>query len=416
MGEKKALIVQYYTVKSEDKEYQRKRQAEVDHCFLKNIENPQLDEIHVLSEIHFDFSFVSAGQHHKIKQTVIGKRLTYKDAFDYYNEHLANTICILANADIYTDESLEILDHVNFTNTVLAMNRYENDVDTKPALLQGLEIDCNTTIIPPYTPMTWSQDAWVWKSPSIRIPHSNFYLGITGCDNYIIYLMMNAGLIVYNPSHLLSINHYDRMSTSVAANGKIKGAVSEKTTTRVIGPEYYIYIDNLDDICDKYTESIAYVEMYKYRAVVSLAFKKTVSLIKFVTSASSWKKLHKPMDAVFMSPGFWSPAESDNQPYLECLFDTCKAVKIIDIRGRPVDKDNLDYGYVSTFKVSYLTGDGWAHDATEYKGIPSMNGNLIKRNYVDLTCKGLRIYPLAFVGYPALKVRIFGSASASETI
>jgi hypothetical protein len=404
MNQKKVLLVQYYTVQSKDSEYQRKRQAEVDHCFLKNIQNPQLSEIHVLTEHSFDFSF--APDTTKIKQTIIGKRLSYEDAFNYYNEHLGNTICILANADIYTDESLEILDHLNFTNTVLAINRYENDHDEKPALLHGLEINCNTVIIPPYTPMTWSQDAWIWKAPYIYVPNSNFHLGLSGCDNYIIYLMMIAGLIVYNPSRLLSINHYDRMSTTTTANGKRKGAVSEKTTKRVVGPEYYIYVDNVDDICDKYTTSMSYVEMYKYRAVVSLTFKKTISPIAFSTSASSFNT-----PAAFHAPGFWSPLESDTESYLECLFEGLRDVKIIDIRGRPVDKDNLDYGYVSKFKVSYLTEDGWAHDATEYKGIPSMNGNLIKRTYVDLTCKGIRIYPLVFVGCPALKVRFFGLLS-----
>jgi hypothetical protein len=326
---------------------------------------------------------------------------------------LANTICILANADIYTDESLEILDHVNFNNTILAMNRYENDDDAKTALLQGLELDCNTPIIPPYTPMTWSQDAWFWKSPSISVPDSDFHMGITGCDNYIIYLMINAGLTVYNPSHLLSINHYDRMSISVSDNGKRKGAVSDKREKRLKSPDYYIYIDNLDDICDKYTKSMNYVEMYKQRAAVSLSFKKTVSPISFIVTASSWLKQNKPTDSPFDSAGYWSPSEKDKHPYLECLFDDPYSIKIIDIRGRPVDKDNLDYGYVSKFKISYCTEDGWVQDATEYKGLQSMNGNLIKRTYVDLTCKGIRIYPLAFVGCPALKVRFFGSASAS---
>ena len=412
MGEKKVLIVQYYTVKSDDKEYQRKRQGEVDHCFLKNIQNPLIDEIHVLTEHYFDFTFVPSELHHKIKQTIIGKRLTYYDAFDYYNDHLANTICILANADVYTDESLEILDHVHFTNTVLAINRYENDDDAKPALLQGLELNCNTIIIPPYTPMSWSQDAWIWKSSSILVPDTDFHLGITGCDNYIIYLMMNAGLTVYNPSHLLSINHYDRMSISVSEHGKRKGAVSEKREKRVKSPDYYIYIDNVDDICDKYTESTAYVEMYKQRAAVSLAFKKSVRPLSFIATASSWKKQNKPTDSPFDSVGYWSPSEKDKQPYLECLFDELQAVKIIDIRGRPVDKDNLEHGYVSTFKLSYVTEDGWIDNATEYKGIPSMNGNQIKRTYMDLTCKGIRIYPMAFVGSPALKVRFFGSASS----
>jgi hypothetical protein len=225
--------------------------------------------------------------------------------------------------------------------------------------------------------------------------------------------MMNAGLAVYNPSHLLSINHYDRMSTSISERGKRKGNVSEQRETRIKSPDYYIYIDNLDDICDKYTESTAYVEMYKYRAVVSLSFKKTVMPLSFISTASSWKRQNKPTNSPFDVAGYWAPSEKDKQPYLECLLDDPCTIKILDIRGRPVDKDNLDYGYVSKFKLSYCTEEGWIEDATEYKGIPSMNGNLIKRTYVDLTCKGLRIYPLAFVGSLALKVRIFASASAS---
>ena len=46
------------------------------------------------------------------------------------------------------------------------------------------------------------------------------------------------------------------MSTIVSANGKRKGAVSEKTTKRVIGPEYYIYVDNVDDILYSNTKFI----------------------------------------------------------------------------------------------------------------------------------------------------------------
>jgi hypothetical protein len=258
--------------------------------------------------------------------------------------------------------------------------------------------------------MTWSQDAWIWKCPYIHVPSSNFHLGLTGCDNYIIYLMMKAGLIVYNPSKLISIIHYDRMSTIVNATGKRKGVVSKKTTKRVIGPEYYIYVDNVDDICDKYTVSASYSEMYKYRAVVSTVFNKTIGPIVFSASASSFKRLHSVAEVLFSNSGFWMPIESDKEPYVECLFKGPQDIKIIDIRGCPVDKENLDHGYVSKFKVSYLTEDGWVSDK-EYNGLQTKNGNLIKRTYLDLTCKGIRIYPIAFVGSPALKVRFFGLLS-----
>jgi hypothetical protein len=393
MSQKKVLIVQYYIVKSADKEYQRKRQAEVDHCFLQNLQNPQLSEIHVLTEQQYDFAFVPADQHPKIKQTVIGKRLTYEAAFDYYNEHLANTICILANADIYTNESLELLDHVNFTKAFLGLNRYEDDYDDKPSLLQGLEYNTTFAHTPPYTPLIFSQDAWIWKLPSITIPGADFNLGVTGCEHYIAYLAVRAGLVVYNPSHLIAINHYDKMSVKISHLGKIKGGVSEKREQRIADYSQYVFLKNTDTICDKYTSSIRYNIVGRAPMISSLTINSSL----------------QPLASMYPFNGskVWYP--SDKESSLECLFEGLQSIKIIDIRGRPVDKDNHVQGYVSKFKISYLTEDGWVHDATEYKGLTTKNGNLIKRTYLDLTCKGIRIYPLAHVGSLALQVRFFAS-------
>lgn len=391
MSQKKVLIVQYYTVQSKDSEYQRKRQAEVDHCFLQNIQNPQLSEIHVLTERQYDFTFVPDTT--KIKQTVIGKRLTYAAVFDYYNKHLANTICILANADIYTNESLELLDHVNFTKAFLALNRYEDDYDDKPSLLQGLEYNTMLPYIPPYTPLVYSQDVWIWNLPSIHIPKADVMLGVTGCENYLAYLAVQAGLVVYNPSHLIAINHYDKMSVKITHLGKNKGGVSEKREQRIADYSQYVFLKNTDTICDKYTSSIRYNIVGRAPMISSLTIN---SLLQPLASMY-------PFDG----PKFWSPTEQE--PSLECLFEDLQSIKIIDIRGRPVDKDNLDQGYVSKFKISYLTEDGWVHDATEYNGLTTKNGNLIKRTYVDLVCKGIQIHPLTYVGCPALKVRFFAS-------
>lgn len=388
MPEKKVLLVQYYLVSSADEEYQRKRQAEVDYCFLKNIENPQLDEIHVLTERKFEFPFIPADQHHKIKQTVIGKRLTYAAAFDYYNEHLSNTICILANADIYTNDTLELLDHVNFTKSFLALNRYEDDYDEKPSLLQGLEYNTEMSHTPPYTPLIYSQDAWIWKLPSIQIPGADVPLGVTGCENYLAYLAVCAGLIVYNPSYLIAVNHYDKMSAIISEKGKLKGQMSVKREEgRIATYSHYVFLKNMDTICDKYTQTTSYIQFAKNPYIMSLHINTSLMPIKC------------------QHPDYWYLQGSET--YLECLFEGLQAIKIIDIRGRPVDKDNLISGYVSKFSVSYKNAsDEWILDK-EYDGLTTKNGNLIKRTYVDLPCKGLRIHPLAYVGSPALNVRLF---------
>ena len=409
MPEKKVLIVQYYIVKSDDKEYQRKRQAEVDYCFLKNAQNPQLDEIHVLTESHFEFAFIPATHHHKIKQTVIKKRLSYNDAFDYYNEHLANTICILANADIYTDATLEILDHVNFANTFLGLNRYEDNDDKAPSLMQGLEYNTTQAYIPPYTPFIYSQDAWVWKLPVIHIPGSSFNLGILGCENYIAYLAVTSGLVVYNPSYLLALNHYDKMSITINAQGKRKGVISESREHRIKDRTEYIFLKNLDTICDKYTSAVTYTQIWNFPVIVSLDIKTSLRLLEFIPTASSWRKGSNPPDVVFEGNKCWCPEPTDKQPYIECMFSTTVPLKVIDIRGKPVDKDTLEQGYISEFKIAYSTDSGWNHDDTVYTGITTKNGNIIKRTYVDSNCKGIRLYPIQHVAICALKVRFFAT-------
>ena len=409
MSEKKVLIVQYYTVKSEDKEYQRKRQAEVNHCFLKNIENPQLDEIHTLTEKLYNFTFIPTGLQHKIKQTVIGKRLQFADVFNYYNEHLSNTICILSNADIYTDDTLKILDHINFNNTFIGLNRFEDNYDDKPSLMQGLEYNTKQACTPPYTPFIYSQDAWVWKLPAINIPGSSFNLGILGCENYIAYLAVKAGFVVYNPSYLLALNHYDKMSVKISEQGKTKGGMSEKREQRIKDRTEYIFLKNMDTICDKYTTSVTYTQIWDFPVIVTLDIKTSLQPVGFITTASSWKTESKPTDAVFDGNKFWCPVPTDKQSYLECMFNTPVSLKVIDIRGKPVDKDNLEQGYISKFKLAYCKDSDWTHDDTVYEGITTKNGNIIKRTYIDSNCKGIRLYPIEYVNICALKLRLFSS-------
>jgi hypothetical protein len=55
---KKVLLVQYFRVSSGDEAYRNKRQAEIDACLRLNLDNPHLDEVHVLTETWTDFAFL----------------------------------------------------------------------------------------------------------------------------------------------------------------------------------------------------------------------------------------------------------------------------------------------------------------------------------------------------------------------
>jgi len=173
------LVIQYFKYKTDDEVFNQNRQTEIDYCLKKNVENNLIDKIHILTEEYLNIDFVS---NEKIIQIVINKRLEYNDVFEYYNENLSNEICILSNADIYFDNSLSLLNYINFDlNVILCLNRYEDDNDNDLKLMYGKEKK-------PYKSLEWAQDVWIWKRKNLKINNSNFWLGIPGCDNHIAFL------------------------------------------------------------------------------------------------------------------------------------------------------------------------------------------------------------------------------------
>jgi hypothetical protein len=257
---KKVLITQYFKVKTSDPTYNKERQKEIDACLKLNLENAQIDEVHLLSETPHDLSFLPKTLDYKIRQTVIGKRLDYKGAFDYYNENLSTYTCILCNADIFTDESIELLDHINLENTVLALTRYEFDDANKPSLLYGSEERSRAPqFYKDYEPIIGSQDAWIWNMHKIMVLDSNFCLGTHGCDNKIATLIIDSGYNIYNPSYLISISHYDRLGTKIINGDKRKGIVSLERDPPVLDSKLYkTFLSNTKEIVDRYTKTVTY--------------------------------------------------------------------------------------------------------------------------------------------------------------
>jgi Exostosin family len=397
---KKILVIQYYKVKTQDGNYNINRQFEIDNCLFINCQNPLLDEIHLLTEQLYEFDFLPDNLKTKLVQVVVGERLSYKMVFEYYNKNIPNSVCILANSDIFTDNSLEILDHIQFDNTVLAINRYEYDSEIKAPLLYGLETAHNNKKFPNYSPVIWSQDAWIWKTDNMKFDGGNFCLGTCACDNHISFLLKNAGYLVYNPSQLLSINHYDRLSILKNENGIFKGIKSKKRDPPP--SDYYkkmIHLVNMDDIVDKYTVS---KEMFKEDNeicdyIYSLKLKKNVSKINY--------KLTKKT--------------IDNTPCYEYEFDNFEYLCIIDIFGKECSKDNAEIGYASKVKFTYTdVNNRWTTYFIGISGIQEPNGNFIKRNYLPnpIPCKKCRICILEYVGQPQLNARFYGTNVSSYNI
>ena len=419
MNNKVILITQYFKVKNSNAKYIDKRQNEINTCLIKNCENNYIDKIHLFIEDDVDINFINKYQN---KFIVIkhNQRITFKDIFEYYNNNLANFICILLNSDIFLDDSIQIVKHINFNNLFLALNRYENN-NNKCNLLNGLEVnDCiknDCSYLTPYQPSIWSQDGWIWKSKYINLDDSyNFLLGSVGCDNHIAYLLDKKKYIICNPSSLICLNHFDVLSIDKNIFGISKGNVSKNRENRIGNMSTYLFLENIDDIPDKYTINFIKEVTDKNIYICKYKFIKNISKINInesqIISSSFLNDVYKPFNCLFEETGFWQPDLNDKNPYIEFNFENLYEIAVIDIKGKHVDKDDIDIGFIKKFKISYqnnLINNKWINDDTVYDAINTINGNFIKRIYLEnnITCSKIRIYPIDYYNMNTFKIRFY---------
>ena len=178
-------MTQYYIPKWNE------RELEINECLVNNLQNPLLDEIHLFVEKEYDFSWIQDNpNYYKIKLIPTKERLSYKQAFDYSNDLSSNDIIILANSDIYFDDTLSHINSVDLDNTFLGLTRHE---------IKEEELEL-------YERPSVSQDVWIWKPPlQIKdIPENKDYfedgiqLGIWGCDNRILKIVSDSGYNIRN--------------------------------------------------------------------------------------------------------------------------------------------------------------------------------------------------------------------------
>jgi len=179
----------------------KSRQTEIEYCLLKNVNNPLIDKIHLLNEKIYGAKQLGV-KSDKITQVNIGKRLTYKDVFDYVDEFKIDGYIVFCNSDIFFDNSLK-----NLTTSSLGYNKsfysllrfeYNNEPNLKKCKIFGPRAD--------------SQDTWIFHSNYNILPKQrevfNFYFGKPGCDNKLIYLFHLLGYTVYNEPYVVKTYHY----------------------------------------------------------------------------------------------------------------------------------------------------------------------------------------------------------------
>jgi hypothetical protein len=171
------------------------RRGDFLECLRRNIDNLRITEIHVFVEepggadrLVAAYPLLAAP---KVCLTAHGRRVTYRDLFAYANARLSGRCVAVANADIYFDESLALLDGYDLAGRLLCLSRWDVQPDGSARFFDH----------------AGSQDAWIFQVP-IREFSCEFPLGVPNCDQRLAWEADRAGLVLSNPSRSLRPLHY----------------------------------------------------------------------------------------------------------------------------------------------------------------------------------------------------------------
>ena len=205
------------------------RHDEIKECLCKNVMNPHITHIHLLNEriytdaeLGIDSTMINQT---KIIQTNIVNRLKYQHVFKYIRENAIKGYHILANSDIFFDDSVCRLlqSDIHLSKKMFALLRYEyTEPDLAKCELLGLE-QCKMFGLEQckmfgleqckmFGPRYDSQDTWIFHS-NFPIHDSwekifNFQFGQPGCDNKFLYLMKILAYGIYNDPLFIKTYHY----------------------------------------------------------------------------------------------------------------------------------------------------------------------------------------------------------------
>ena len=189
------LITTYYEEKNSD------RRVELLDCLNRNIVNPLISQIHIISENVLPPIQPSV----KVKIVKFLGRSTFRDLIEYANNLDNIEIKIIANTDIYFNQTLSLASKIR-KGEVYCLTRWDDN------LINGIEYYQNFK----------SQDAWIFRS---KLPHTigDYFMGLPGCDNRFAFELYQSGLKVLNPSFDIQIIHLH--NTNLRNYSKVKDKV-----------------------------------------------------------------------------------------------------------------------------------------------------------------------------------------------
>ena len=210
------------------------RQAEIDDTLERNIANPLIDRIF----LYLDDNYIPPIlRRPKVMIIDRGFRPTYKNYIDYINAHAlcVNSYNMIANGDIYFDDTLKHLKKINMENTCVTLNRWEIRRGAPPQLLN----------------QSGTQDVWIFKGKikQALVDLVDIPLGFPCCDNVFLWRIYESGYNAGCPSFDIKAyhNHASTIRSYKGFDNRVKGhhmyiiphKIDLKKESISFGKEYY---------------------------------------------------------------------------------------------------------------------------------------------------------------------------------
>lgn len=147
--------------------------------FVKNIENKFIKRIYVFYE-NFSGCRPDFLESEKVSIIPVAEIAKHKTFYDFANQYLDGQLVIMANADIYFDESLEELKYVNFCIYNVALTRY----------------NYYKSLV--WVPNQYCHDTWIFRAP-IRFKDADYRFNCFGTEHLLVHDWIQNGYKVINP-------------------------------------------------------------------------------------------------------------------------------------------------------------------------------------------------------------------------
>ncbi len=176
------LITTYY------KANEPEREAENIQCLLNNLNHPLIERVHLFLQTEY---VPNIPENAKLLYIEHGRRPTFSELFEFGNKIGNNEVIkIVANSDIYFDETLKLASDALNRWGILALTRWDLKEDNSFEFYNNFK----------------SQDVWIYKK-QIKSDIGCYHIGRHGCDNRLVYEFKSKNYKIANPSLTIKTIH-----------------------------------------------------------------------------------------------------------------------------------------------------------------------------------------------------------------